>query len=166
MLLDYQISTPLMLLALFLPVVAGFILLLTSILGKKIGRRICGVISFVTLVTSTILLLLVSFEVLKRGQPVYEVYHVRVLTLYGDFTLFADWLGLPLAIAIAFLSSLSCLYSISYMDRLEVVHIEPEMAKYSIAYKMALEKPEFVPKRESGVVLSVEAYFANLLMLE
>ena len=164
MLLGYQISTPLMLLALFLPVVAGFILLLTSILGKKIGRRICGVISFVTLVASTILLLLVSFEVLERGQPVYEVYHVRVLTLYGEFTLFADWLGLPLAIAIAFLSSLSCLYSVSYMDSLEIVQIEPEMAKYSIAYKIALKKPEFVPEREPGVVPSVEAYFANLLM--
>ena len=164
MLLGYQISTPLMLLALFLPIVAGFILLLTSILGKKIGRRICGIISFVTLVTSTILLLLVSFEVLKRGQPVYEVYHVKVLTLYGEFTLFADWLGLPLAIAIAFLSSLSCLYSISYMDRLEIVQIEPEMAKYSIAYKMALKKPEFVPERDPGVVPSVEAYFTNLLL--
>ena len=164
MLLGYEISTPLMILALFLPIGVGLILLLVSILGKKIGRRVCGVISFVTLVTSTILLLLVSFEVLKRGQPVYEVYHVRVLTLFGDFTLFADWLGLPLAMAIAFLSSLSCLYSISYMDSLETVHVEPEMAKYSIAYKMALKKPEFVPKREPGVVPSVEAYFANLLL--
>ena len=50
------------------------------------------------------------------------------------------------------------------MDRLETVQIEPEMAKYSIAYKMAFKKPEFVPKRGPGVVPSVEAYFANLLM--
>ena len=160
----YQIINPLMLLALSLPIVAGLILLLSLIVGKKIGRRICGIISFVALATSTILLLLVSFEVLERGQPVYEAYRVEILTLYGEFSLLADWLSLPLAIAIVFLSSLSCLYSISYMDSLEIVRIEPEMAKYSIAYKIALKKPEFVPEREPGVVPSVEAYFANLLL--
>ena len=154
-----------MLVALSLPIGVGLILLLASILGdRSIDRKTWGIVSFITLIISTILLLLVSFEVLELGQPVYEVYPVRVLTLYGEFTLFADSLSLPLGIAIAFLSALSCLYSISYMDNLETVHVKPEMAKYSIAYKMALEKPEFVPKREPGVVPSVEAYFANLLM--
>ncbi|MFQ6081160.1 MAG: hypothetical protein ACE5OW_05800, partial [Candidatus Bathyarchaeia archaeon] len=75
--LGYQFSNPLMLFALSLPIVVGFILLLPFIFGKKIGRRVCGVISFITLATSTILLLLVSSEVLKRGQAIYEAYHVR-----------------------------------------------------------------------------------------
>ena len=164
MLPGYQTANPLMLLALSLPIVAGLILLLLPIVGKRISRRFCGIISFVTLTASVIFLVLVCSEVLERGQPIYEAYPIEILTLYGEFSLLADWLSLPLAIAIAFLSSLSCLYSISYMDNLEIVHIEPEMAKYSIAYKMALKKPEFIPKREPGVVPSVEAYFANLLL--
>ncbi|MDH5689495.1 MAG: hypothetical protein OEZ48_16725, partial [Candidatus Bathyarchaeota archaeon] len=144
-----------MLLALSLPIVGSSVLILSLIAGKKIGRRISGIVSFVTLIASTMLLGVVSFELLRRGQPVYEAYPLGIGTLNGEFKLLSDWLSLPLALAIMFLSSLSCLYSISYMDSLEIVRIEPEMAEYSIAYKKALESPGFAPEREPGVVPSV-----------
>ncbi|MDH5439221.1 MAG: NADH-quinone oxidoreductase subunit M [Candidatus Bathyarchaeota archaeon] len=162
--LGYQTTYPLMLLALSLPIVGSSVLILSLIAGKKIGRRISGIVSFVTLIASTMLLGVVSFELLRRGQPVYEAYPLGIGTLNGEFKLLSDWLSLPLALAIMFLSSLSCLYSISYMDSLEIVRIEPEMAEYSIAYKKALESPGFAPEREPGVVPSVEAYFSFLLL--
>lgn len=150
--------------SLLLPAIVGFIVLLAAALGKRIGRKTCGIVSFLTLMASTILLVSASSEALSRGLPTREVYGVRLLTLYGAFDLYADWLSLPLAIAIVFLSSLSALYSISYMESLELVHVEPEMMKYSIAYQKGLANPQFIPDREAGTVPSIETYFANLLL--
>jgi len=152
-----------LLFSLVLPILVGSVLLLARALGQRISRKTCGIVSFLALIASTGLLVSAASEVLGRGLPAREVYGVRLLALYGAFDLYADWLSLPLAIAITFLSSLSAIYSISYMESLELVRLEPEMMKYSIAYQKGMANPEFIPEREPGVVPSIETYYANLL---
>lgn len=159
-----ETSTPLLLVSLSLPLIVSAILLALFVAGKRVGRKACAAISFATLMLSTILLVIVSLQVLELNRPVHEVYEVAALTVFGGFGLFADWLSLPLAVAIAFLSALSALYSMSYMESLETVHIEPEMIEISVAYEKGLKNPEFVPDRGHGVVPSMEAYFGNLLL--
>jgi len=146
------------------PFFVGIVLLLLFLLKKEVSRNICALTSFGALTISTLLLLMASNNVLSKGTPVYEAYPLYALVMYGQFDLFADWLSLPLALAITFLSALSALYSASYMESLEVVRVETEMADYSVAYQKALESPEYVPTRKPGAVPSMAAYFGNLLL--
>jgi NADH-quinone oxidoreductase subunit M len=153
-----------LLLSILIPTVTGLIFIAFFTIGKKVSRSLCGISSFLSLITSTFLLLSATNELLRFNKPIEETYRIQAFTLYGNFNLMADWLSLPIALAISFLSALSALYSISYMESLEAVKLEPEMANYSIAYRKGLENPIYVPDRKPGEVPSITAYFGNLLI--
>jgi NADH-quinone oxidoreductase subunit M len=153
-----------LLLSILIPTIAGLFFVALFMLGKKVSRTICGVISFLVLIISTLLLLNATFELVRIGNPVEETYGIQFFTINSNFNLMGDWLSLPIALAISFLSALSALYSISYMESLEAVKLEKGMIDYSIAYKKGLENPDYVPDRKSGEVPSITAYFGNLLI--
>ncbi|HDI42351.1 MAG TPA: NADH-quinone oxidoreductase subunit M [Candidatus Bathyarchaeota archaeon] len=161
------VDTPVLALALFLPLLAALIIAVPLVLGINIGRLACGVISTASLALSTTLLSIPAASLIAGRNAVRELYYVPVLTFKGGIDLFADGLSLPLAVLIALLSTLSSLYSIAYMDRLEVIRLRDVRrdSYYSMAYREALIWPEYVPKRESPTeVPSIEAYYICLLL--
>jgi len=153
-----------LLLSMLIPTILGLVFTSFFMTGKKLNRKMCGAISFSALIASTLLLLNETLKLLRIGEAIQESYKIQAFSLYGNFDLLADWLSLPIALAISFLSSLSALYSISYMESLEAVKLEPSMANYSIAYAKGLENPEYVPGRREGEVPSIVAYYGNLLI--
>jgi len=156
-----------LLLSLLLPVAGALIISIPFILGVDIGRKACGFISTLALAGSTACLAYAATQMVTTGAPVREFYHIPILTFRGELHLFADGLSLPLALLISLLSTLSALYSTSYIEKVEVVHLREikESQAYSVAYKEALVWPEYVPRRRSPLeVPSVEAYYICLLL--
>ncbi|RLI29846.1 hypothetical protein DRO48_04115 [Candidatus Bathyarchaeota archaeon] len=158
---------PLLLPSLALPAFGALVLAIPFLLGINIGRKACGAISTLFLLISTLLLAYAGIYVLKTGTPIREYYHIPIMTFRGELDLFADGLSLPIALLISLLSTLSSLYSIQYMDKIEIVHFREikRNVYYSVAYKEALFWPEYVPRRKSPTeVPSIEAYYINLLL--
>ena len=156
-----------LLLTSLMPLIGVLVISIPFLLGIDMGRKACGIISAITLLSSTALLLYAAHHVVRTGAPIREFYHIPVLTFRGGLHLFADGLSLPLALLAVSLSALSALYSISYMSRVEVIHLREirESVYYSVAYKEALAWPEYVPRRKSPFeVPSIEAYYICLLL--
>ncbi|MFX1580786.1 MAG: NuoM family protein [Promethearchaeota archaeon] len=107
---------PFLLLSLLIPVIAGIIILLSLLVGKPLGRKGSGIIASIALAISFITLLYVLSIVLTLGQPVYEEhYWFSIGTVIVEFSLLADFLSLPLSLAIVGLCTASAVYSIEYI---------------------------------------------------
>ena len=105
-----------MLLALLLPPIAAVFILLTLATGKKLGLKGAGILSSVTLGTSTLLLFWVLFLVMEKGTAVYEQYSwFSTGNIVIEFSLLSDFLNLPLTLAIISLATVSSIYSIEYI---------------------------------------------------
>ena len=82
-------------------------------LGRWLGRRI-GWIALISLAYSLSCLLAAGYLVHMLGSPLQAIYPWA--QLLGDIILFFDGLSGPVALTIASVGLLACIYSIAYMD--------------------------------------------------
>ena len=103
----------LLLIAVFLPIIAGVVVMLSEIAGGSRGKAAAAAGITVT-VLSTLLVLVAATNPLVSGLNVYkEEYSWGPLGTAG-FSL--DGLATPFAITIAVLSSVVSVYSVRYME--------------------------------------------------
>ena len=106
----------LLLLSLFIPVIAAIIIGITILAGKPLGRKGAGIIAAIALATSFAILLYVLSIVITNGLPLVEEYYwFSIGPLTVTFSLLADFLSLPISLAIVGLSTASAVYSIEYI---------------------------------------------------
>ena len=91
------------------PLIASPIVLL---LGRRL-RRDVGWIALAPLVYSMICLIASSYAIYRTGESIIASYLWAQL---GDIVLLLDGISAPVALTIAILSAVACLYSISYME--------------------------------------------------
>ncbi|MFW9831015.1 MAG: NuoM family protein, partial [Candidatus Thorarchaeota archaeon] len=107
---------PFLLISILIPVIAAILILITIIAGKPLGRKGAGIIASIALASSFIILLYVLTSVIALGQPVYEEYYwFSIGSVVVEFSLLADFLCLPLSLAIVGLCTASAVYSIEYI---------------------------------------------------
>ena len=92
------------------PLIASPIILA---LGGRLGRKV-GWIALIPLVYSAICLITAGYVVHESGSPLQASY--PWVQLLGDFILLFDGLSGPIAMTIAVVGLLACIYSIAYMD--------------------------------------------------
>ncbi|MEM3921382.1 MAG: hypothetical protein QXG25_00635 [Nitrososphaerota archaeon] len=92
------------------PLIASPIILA---LGGRFGRKV-GWIALIPLVYSVLCLITAGYVVHESGSPLQASY--PWVQLLGDFILLFDGLSGPIAMTIAVVGLLACIYSIAYMD--------------------------------------------------
>lgn len=103
-------SFHLLLQSLIAPIIASPIILA---LGNRLRRRI-GWIALIPLAHSILCLLAAGYMIHESGAPLHASYPWA--QILGDFILFFDGLSGPIALTIATVGLLACIYSVTYMD--------------------------------------------------
>ncbi len=118
----FSSNIPAMISAIALPVIVAIILGILIVIKKQPGLKITGLISSATLAVSFIILLFEATQAAAHNWQVLEphswiLYNSNAASTVGvSFDLFADWIGLPLALFILLISTISSIYSIKYME--------------------------------------------------